>query len=556
MMVLPIVNFEAYKKSIMNKNIILCIVSTLLLFGGSHSVLAQQQLDTIWGKHFDNGARIETGYAIAQDGSNSVVIGTSVEGSPASNSKMYLIKIDSAGNKLGEVRYAFRPGSTDNPFNEGYAIVVVSDGYIVAGATRTALNNNWDGLVVKYNKSLVFQWAKTVGGTGSDIIYGMCITTGGRVIMSGTSISITTNTTGNNRKSRAFTLAFSSNTTSGSSSVDWANKRDHGAISGSTKDASVLYDIQPTDDGGAIAAGTIDMGADGQDYYLVKLNSSYSAAWSKNSGGAGDQIGKSAVEVVDFTSTSTPARNYIIGGYESVGANKFQPFLLKLRGSDRTQIFAKKYGVGRKTIYNIRKTSDNGIIAIGSFGDDKDGGKYHIYLHKFRNVVQPTTAAPINARIEWEGKVVGSPNGSGQAVIQASDNINFLVVGRNKAAVDGLQNDDHLYVAKVPPPCPCITIKVNWPYEAIGSRTDVQDDRYLFFDVYVTKSNGTGRSIYYGRTDEKGTKLLSGLAVNDVIEVVGVKYLADVEGSVTLTNANINSEELTISISPFTSRGF
>jgi len=95
----------------------------------------------------------------------------------------YLIKTDS----LGEAEFHYSYGG--NGIEQGYAIEQMPDsGFIIAGYSNSfGVNNNYDGLVIRVDKSGNQLWSKIIGTSEWDFIYDMKPTFDGNFVLVGSS---------------------------------------------------------------------------------------------------------------------------------------------------------------------------------------------------------------------------------------------------------------------------------------------------------------------------------------------------------------------------------
>jgi len=218
----------------------------------------------------------------------------------AGNWDIWLIKTDANGN----ISWAKTYGGTN--YDYAYSVQQTSDGgYILAGETRSFGAGNVDIILIKTNSSGNLQWAKTYGGTGSDITWSVQQTSDGGYIVAGYTTSfgagnvdiilIKTNSSGNLQWAKTY----------GGTNYDYA------------------YSVQQTSDGGYIVAGyTTSFGAGGSDFFLIKTDANGNLIWAKTYGGTGDD------NAYSFQQTSDGG--YIVAGWaNSFGAGNFDIFLVK-----------------------------------------------------------------------------------------------------------------------------------------------------------------------------------------------------------------------------------
>ena len=89
---------------------------------------------------------------------------------------VYVVKIDAQGKR----QWAHHYGGKSN--DEGYGIVEVDDGYVVAGYTESTKNLNSDVYLLKIDKNGAIFWQKTYGGSADDAGHAIAKTDDGFVI--------------------------------------------------------------------------------------------------------------------------------------------------------------------------------------------------------------------------------------------------------------------------------------------------------------------------------------------------------------------------------------
>jgi uncharacterized delta-60 repeat protein len=123
--------------------------------------------------------------------------------------------------------------------------------------------------------------------------------------------------------------------------------------------------VKQTSDGGYVVAGeTNSFGTGGLDFWVLRLNSNGSIVWQKTYGGTGDDTAWSVEQTADG--------GYIVGGQTaSFGAGSIDAWVLKL-DSNGSVTWQKTYGgSGADVLRSVGQSSDGGYIVAGytiSFG--------------------------------------------------------------------------------------------------------------------------------------------------------------------------------------------
>ena len=242
-------------------------------------------------------------------------------------------------------------------------------------------------------------WTKTYGGTNSDIVRCLQVTSDGGYILTGSTSSygagsmdvyvIKTDSLGDTlwtmvcggqyadgsewiecAANSGYIVAATTNSFSGGSSdiwlimIDgfgdtvWTNR--YGGVN-----ADISWSVKQSQDGGYIVCGkTESYGAGGSDVWLIKTDSTGDSMWTKTYGGTNNDLGRSVLQTRD--------NGYIIAGYTySYGAGQSDAWLIKTDSLGNTQ-WTKTYGgEDYDFVYEIAETQDHGYFITGmtqSFG--------------------------------------------------------------------------------------------------------------------------------------------------------------------------------------------
>ena len=266
----------------------------------------------IWNKTF-GGSKDDYGQSIQQTKDGGYIIVGSTESYGAGGADVYLIKIDSNGNKLWERTFG---GSRDD---RGYSVKQTSDGgYIIVGNSESYKPGDGyvypDIYLIKTDSNGIMSWYKTfVGGNYFDYGYSVQQTSDGGYIIAGEfgnvpclfcepesdGCIIKTDSLGNEVWNKTF-----------------------------GRKESRMYDsahsIQQTNDSGYMIGGTIRLSETNSDMYLLKLDSNGKEIWNKTIGGRSYEHGYYAQQTKDG--------GYIIVGYTESFGSQWQVYLAKLEG--------------------------------------------------------------------------------------------------------------------------------------------------------------------------------------------------------------------------------
>jgi len=280
-----------------------------------------------WDKHFggigtDTPAEIikttDGGYMLLGS-SDSGVNGDKTQPAWGTSTDYWIVKVDSAGNKLWDKRY----GGTDNDYASG--IVQLADGgYVIAGTSYSGIGGNktqatWgscDYWVVRIDAAGNFIWDKRFGGTDSENLEALLSTTDGNLLLGGTSRSgISGDRTENSRGFDDYWIV----------KIDTlGNKIWDKRYGGNQSDE--LMNLLQTPDGGYLLSGNSSSSISpdksqnpygNYDFWVLKINSTGIKQWDKIYGG-------SDKEEQEGTLIKTFDGYYIISGssYSPISGNK------------------------------------------------------------------------------------------------------------------------------------------------------------------------------------------------------------------------------------------
>jgi hypothetical protein len=313
----------------------LLIVSLVALF--TQSAHAQVRFAKTYGGSADDYA-----FSVQQTSDGGYIVAGWTWSFGAGVGDFFLIKTDASGDIIWAKTY----GGTNDDF--AYSVQQTSDGgYIVAGTTNSFGAGVGDFFLIKTDASGDIIWAKTYGGTNTDLAYSVQQTSDGGYIVTGLTRSFGAGW------NDVFLIKTDEN-----GDIQWAK-----TYGGTSSDAA--YSVQQTSDGGYIVAGfTYSFGAGVGDFFLIKTDASGDIIWAKTYGGTNTDLAYSVQQTSDG--------GYIVAGFTlSFGAGGRDILLIKTDANGNI-IWAKTYGgTNWDEGYSVQQTSDGGyILAVltNSFG--------------------------------------------------------------------------------------------------------------------------------------------------------------------------------------------
>lgn len=359
----------------------------------SLSVLAAEP-DTLWTRTY-GGAEYDGINCVQQisDG-NFVAVGYTGSYGVPGRDHIYFMKIDGSGDTLW-TRVIGGNGS-----EVAYSVQETSDGgFIIGAATSSFGAGGTDFYLIKANSNGDTIWTKTYGGSDQDVLRCVQQTSDGGYILTGTTKSygiglediwlIKTDSQGQTTWTKTY----------GGSSNDEASA------------------VQQTVDGGYIVAGiTSSFGADPDNGYLVRTNSTGDTLWTRTYGGDLDEDFRTVQQTTD-------------GGFIAAGACQY---LVKTSSTGDT--LWTRYYQPSGVIYSIQQLPDGGYIMAGSC---------HPPNQPSYNIVRTDSIGAIL----WSRTYGGTENDIAHSIQQTTDG-GYIVAGETFSFGAG-END--CYVVRLSP---------------------------------------------------------------------------------------------------------
>jgi uncharacterized delta-60 repeat protein len=307
-----------------------------------------------------------------------------------------------------------------------------------------------DAFVVKYNSAGTPLWARKIGGTGTEINYGVASDSDGNIIVAGyftSSTGIIYNTDGTTTFA-TFTIAGGSDgfvvKYNSSGEPQWARQ-----IAGTGNE--FLYSLATDSDGNIVVAGTYQnnpvsifgssasfatlANAGGIDVFIVKYNSSGTPQWVR-------RITPSDVRAIATDSTG----NIVVAGYftsttltisgssSSLSLNRIggtDAFITQYNSSGEPQWVRRIGGTGSELSYAVATDSTGNIVVAGLFSSSTitiSGSSSSLSLNNIGGNDAFITQYNSSGEPQWARQIAGT--GSDQVNSVAIDsNGNIVVIG-------------------------------------------------------------------------------------------------------------------------------
>ncbi len=343
-------------------------------------------------------------YSIVQNADDSYILGGGTAFTPGASSDLLVVKINAFGNPLLDWENTWSVGDIDvgkslvlTP-NEGFVIsgytyndvaplseyyiakcnanngdkitdskfggakndvancikATQSGDFVFCGYTYSTVDGSSDMSLVYTNAAGTQQWAKTFGGAGLE--------TGNFVELIDNNSYVVCGSTTTNTQGSYDVYVIKTDKLGG---MVWEKK-----FGGQNKDEGNC--IRKTKDGGFIICGSTKTDASATQVYLLKIDGNGQEQWSKDFGGADDDIGYSVIEDVN-------GGYVIVGETSSKGAGNTDVYLIKTDPTGN-MLWEKTYGTAKyEHAYSIIQTSDKGYAFCGTSGQ---AGGYKVYFVK------------------------------------------------------------------------------------------------------------------------------------------------------------------------------
>ena len=274
----------------------------------------------------------------------------------------------------------------------GECIIVTSDGgYAVGGYTNSFGAGDFDQYIAKFDSGGLFQWMRTIGGTGYD--YALCI-----IQTTDTGYALAGSTSAFGEGYTDFYVVKLNSI----GALEWS--RTFGGAGGDY----CSYIIQTTDGGYILAGVTITFGIGWYDIYIVKLDGNGSLQWSRTIGGTNFEYLYSIIQTTDGGCA-------IAGSTLSYGAGGYDVYVLKFDGSGNLQWNRTIGGTGDEFARSIIQTTDGGYALTGetqSFG----AGNNDMYVVKLDaagntcgNTFSPAPVTGTGGTLGYPASIINTP---------------------------------------------------------------------------------------------------------------------------------------------------
>ncbi len=216
------------------------------------------------------GSSADFGYSVTQTTDGGFAVVGETYGYGAGEEDVLLLKYDGSGN----LEWARTAGGSESDF--GFSLTQTTDGgFAVAGRTESFSVGEEDVLLLKYDGSGNLEWARTAGGSETDIGYSLTQTTDGGYAVGGTSFS--------HGNPYALLLKYDR-----FGNLEWARTTGENY-------SSFGFSVTQTIDGGYAVAG----GVSGYGLLLLKYDSFGNLEWARTAEESNLDVGYSLTQTTD-----------------------------------------------------------------------------------------------------------------------------------------------------------------------------------------------------------------------------------------------------------------
>lgn len=310
---------------------------------------------TVYQKTFGGaGTDPDFGIAATPDGGHVMVGYTTSFGAAVSD--LLLIKLDHDANLQWSRTYG-------GPLLEEASKVVLTydHGFAICGRTASYGQGGTDAFLLKTDSMGNFQWMKTFGGPGDEIMFNLRQTSDSGFLLAGSTQSF---------GQGIWDMMYIKTNIYGDTM--WTK-----IIGGSAYDQGT--DAEETNDSGFVLLGrTMSFGSGTTDIFFIKLNANLDTVWSRVYGSTGWDEGMKVKQTFDG--------GYIItGGSNSYTVGNYDGFLNKIDANGHITWSRDFFGLYPDATYDVFQLTDSGYIIMGeteSFGSNhqKPASPYTVLL--------------------------------------------------------------------------------------------------------------------------------------------------------------------------------
>ena len=291
--------------------------------------------------------------------------------------------------------------------------------------------------------------------------------------------------------------------------------------------------VQQTQDGGYILIGSIQLGSDSGDLWLIKTDSVGSVQWSQNFGGPGGDSGESVLQLSDG--------GYLIAGQKYVNPKtNWDGVLIKTNETGVEEWNHSYGGVQIDGICDIKETIDGGYILCGSTCSFVEPSHmwdpYDAWLIKTNSegVEQWNQSYGTNHSYEWGFSVQQLPDGgfivAGELL---GDGKNAGILIRTDESGEEIWNRSYGGTYPSATTFFCINLTFDDDFIICGGNGYFDPQKGYFYDIWVLKTNSSGDILWektFGEHDYRDIGLSVAQTANGGYIITGGIEKEDLKG--------------------------
>ena len=382
-----------------------------------------------WARSIGGGST-DMGYGIATDSNGNVYVIGTYTGSVtigltalngAGSYDVFVAKYDTSGTVQwarsiggGSTEYgnAIATDSAGNVYVFGYYSSSVTIGSIILTSAGSS-----DVFVAKYDTDGIVQWAKSIGGGGSDSGFGIAADSAGNVYVTGGYSGTATFPPGTTLTSAGSSDVFVAKYDTGGT-FQWARSigvggSDHGY--GIAVDSGENVYVTGRYIGSVTIGSIILNNAGGNDAFVVKYDTSGTLQWAESIGGTSDDYGRGIATDSDGNVyvTGSYFGSITIGSTALNGAGGNDAFVAKYDTSGTVQWAMSISGSSSDAGYGIATDSVGNVYVIGYYSSSVTLGSTTLNSAGSRDVFVAKYSPPITLQINKNVDVTGDINFTG-----------------------------------------------------------------------------------------------------------------------------------------------
>ncbi len=369
----------------------------------------------VWDKTF-GGSNTEQLSSIIPTSDGGYILGgrslSNISGDKSENSKgdydYWIVKINSSGQKVWDKTYGGSKTDILNSITQtsdgGFALLGHSNSNISGDKSENSKGET-DYWIVKINSSGQKEWDKTFGGILFDLFPVINSTSDGGYILAGFSESnMSGDKTENSRGSFDYWIV----------KINSLGQKEWDKTFGGSN-GEILNSITQSLDGGYVLAGysnsnvsgdKLENSRGGNDYWIVKINSSGQKEWDKTYGGGYSDYLTSITSTTDNTYVLAGYTNSNISGEKTEDSNGNDFWIIKINATGQKLWDKTLGGSGRDELKFILSTQDKSFLLGGSSDSNISGdktenskGSYDYWIVKVQEPCPTFSSAPANVSI-------------------------------------------------------------------------------------------------------------------------------------------------------------